>query len=243
MGEIQVKSIYAGNLDELIVLNRDFEFLKRVTIPKNKKYEWKIGDKTVQDIQVMFIGKTGYGKSTTLNKLCGKRLFETDDVRSCTKILQEARYKIHAESTDCNYFSFCDLPGVGESETSDTVYCNQYRQMIRKSHCVVYLLNIDKRDLAIDEKVIGEVLRKYDATLHKVLFAINQVDKVEPLSRTRPFVPTTSQWKTISAIMQKFSERLKLNPNKLVFYSALEGYNLGKLLSNILTIVHEQLYQ
>ncbi len=78
---------------------------------------------------VVFIGKTGYGKSTTLNCLLGKDIFETDDIRSCTK---ESDYALLI--TNNKGIVFCDLPGIGETRDADTKYRNEYYQFTKVSH-------------------------------------------------------------------------------------------------------------
>lgn len=68
----------------------------------------------------MFIGKTGYEKSTTLNTLVGKQVFDTDDVNVCTKDLYNSMYRINTSNP--SFFVISDLSGVGESNYADNHY-------------------------------------------------------------------------------------------------------------------------
>ena len=76
----------------------------------------------------MFIGKTGYGKSTTLNKLVGSNVFETSDVSVCTKDLYNSMYRISPHIP--SFFVISDLPGIGESNYADNHYYDWYKEML-----------------------------------------------------------------------------------------------------------------
>lgn len=42
-------------------------------------------DRKTEDYQVLFMGKSGYGKSSTINALIGQNAMITSDVEACTK--------------------------------------------------------------------------------------------------------------------------------------------------------------
>ena len=92
---------HEAEISELINRHPNFSFLKNEHITKDEYHTWRKNDKfwgydnkTTYGLQVMFIGKTGYGKSTTLNKIVGKNVFETSDVSVCTKDLYNSMYRI-----------------------------------------------------------------------------------------------------------------------------------------------------
>lgn len=92
---------YEAEIDEWIKKYPCFSYLKNIKFPQDDNHRWTTNDshwnyvdKTTYELQVMFIGKTGYGKSTTLNKLVGSNVFETSDVSVCTKDLYNSMYRI-----------------------------------------------------------------------------------------------------------------------------------------------------
>jgi len=178
---LSVKIVQEENIDSLIRVFACFSFLKNVRIPRDNAILWDIKGNTGYCIQAMFIGKTGYGKSTTLNKICGKELFKTDEIQSCTKTVFSAEYKIHNKKN--HYFSLCDLPGMGESMDVDKIYAEYYTKMMEKSHCIIYVIRADQRDYYAKGMEILEPLLKNQKQLKKILLAVNYVDKIEPLKK------------------------------------------------------------
>jgi predicted GTPase len=234
----RVTSVHKSTIDEFILTAPQFSFLRNVNIREDNIYRWnRVSDNTVMYwIQVMFIGQTGYGKSATLNKICGKTFFKSDDINSCTKALYCSEYKIHTAKE--HYFSLCDLPGMGESSTADRQYAEWYDAMQKYTSCVVHILRADKRDFAIDRNIIN-ILRKNDPELKKVLFAINYADKIEPLSRSYPFEPSYEQIKNLELKKETSARDLGVARDKFIYYSATTRYNFDTLLDKISSIVVE----
>ena len=94
---LNVHPNYSDEIDNLIERFPCFDYLNHIEFPIYGDIKWnmtndKFGLKDVDGyaVQVMFIGKTGYGKSTTLNRIVGKDVFDTDDISSCTKELFSA---------------------------------------------------------------------------------------------------------------------------------------------------------
>lgn len=185
-------TVYIKNeaeIDEWIEKYPEFHFLKNIHIPMDEEYKWNTNDsfwgykdKITYSLQVMFIGKTGYGKSTTLNKLVGKEIFETSDVSVCTKELYTAMYRINKNVPA--FLMVSDLPGIGESNYADNHYYEWYKDTVDKSQVVVYILRADQRDFAVDEMIFSSLFENKEVR-KKVFIAINYADKVESLNRKR----------------------------------------------------------
>ncbi len=131
--------------------------------------------KDIENLQTMFIGQTGYGKSTLLNSILGEDVFKTDDINSCTKELQNALFWLDDEKK--TYLSLNDLPGIGESEVADVGYMKWYKGMLEKSSCIVYVLNADKRSHTPDFKVF-KALFEGNKMQSRVIIALTCADKV-----------------------------------------------------------------
>jgi predicted GTPase len=201
--------------------------LKNIALGESGDISWNMNGKNIFCMQVMFIGKTGYGKSTTLNKICGHKYFETDEIQSCTKKLFSCEYKISQLKE--HYLSLCDLPGIGESIATDKKYINWYGDMLKKSACVVYILRADQRDFAIDEKIINTIIINSKKITAKLVIGLNYADKIEPTSRVLPFIPNRDQLQNINRKRKIISKIFNIEIDRIISYSASEGYNISNL--------------
>ncbi len=225
---------YNSEINELCSMYPVFNFLKSTRLHESEDIKWNISGIESYDAQVMFIGKTGYGKSTTLNKIIGKDLFETSDTSSCTKQLFSAEYKLNNNQ----YFSFNDLPGVGESKLADTQYYEWYKGMLDKSYCVVYLLRADQRDYTVDQVLFKEMFKNLNER-KKVIVALNFADKIEPINRTSEL--TTAQ---LANLNKKVEEVKKLfEVKEVIYYSAALGLNIDILTEKIASVVRKVVYK
>lgn len=188
--------------------------------------EWNLDNDPIYELQVMFIGKTGYGKSTTLNKIVGKKVFESDDVQVCTKDLYSATYRIDKE----NFLSLSDLPGIGESNYADNQYYEWYRDMLKKSHCVVYLLRADQRDFAVDE-ILFKSMFTSDEDRKKVIFALNFAEKIEPISRENQL--SSQQILNLNKKVKEVAQIFNVSREDILYYSAKDNINLDVLMKKI----------
>lgn len=235
---LTVKIEYVSNIDELIRHYNKLRVFKNKNIVESTSISWDRGGITSYDLQTIFIGKTGYGKSTTLNKIIKNDVFETDDVSSCTKELHSAEFKINNSKE--YYLSLCDLPGVGESHRADKLYMDWYRKILLKSNCVVYVLRADQRDFSIDEKLFNDIFRNKEEK-KKVIIALNYIDKIEPINRKYPFTLTGQQLENVKEKVNTVSKIFGVNKKDIVYYSASENYNISVLMNKVAQKIDESL--
>lgn len=241
--DLTVHINYSAEINELINKFPTLNYLNGINIREESSINWYMNnsywnfeEKSVFQLQVMFIGKTGYGKSTTLNKIVGKNVFDTSDVESCTKDLYSANYRINKEK---NYFlALCDLPGVGESSSADKQYYEWYRDMLNRSHCVVYVLRADQRDFAIDEVLFSQMFPTKQMK-QKVIVALNYADKVEPINRSGKI--SDVQIKNLNRKIEVIENLFQINSDNIMYYSAMDNFNLDKLINKISTILQNSL--
>ncbi|PQK80956.1 GTPase family protein [Pantoea ananatis] len=122
------------------------------------------------------MGKTGVGKSSLCNALFQGNCSPISDVSSCTRDALRFRFSVGELS-----LTLIDLPGVGENQQRDKEYASLYQQLLPEIDLVLWIIKADDRALAIDEHFYRQVLG--DTLHHKVLFVINQADKIEPCHR------------------------------------------------------------
>lgn len=187
MSNITTKILHEGELTEL---DEKFHFLKNTDpfLPSYKDWHYThkhhLGYESLKKLNVIFIGQTGYGKSSLINKLIDKEIFETSDYKACTKILQSANYFLnHSKKHEklAYVFSFVDLPGIGESDKEDEKYLRWYQDYLKEASVIIYLFRADKRDHTQDEFFFNNVFKK--ELSNQLICVISQADKIEPLSR------------------------------------------------------------
>jgi small GTP-binding protein len=231
--DINVNVKYEALLDNLLMKYPCFYFLKNQTLKHSDKRKWHLEreDRLIYCLEVIFIGKTGYGKSTTVNHILGQQIFESSDIDSCTRECQSAMFQIH-NSTDLYYFSLADLPGIGESIALDRKYIELYSEYLKLSDTVVYLLRADQRDFAVDQDTFSRLFATKKQR-NKVIIALNSVDKIEPINRSKPFKPSQAQLENANKKMKIISDCFGISEDKILYYSATEEYNLDSLMKAI----------
>lgn len=187
MTDITTKILYEENIESL---GHRYKFLKDAELFSSAFRNWnytnthKLGYKSIKSLKIIFIGQTGYGKSSLINKLIKKDIFETSDYESCTKTLQSAVFFLHHKMKHENlayHLSFVDLPGIGENDKSDKQYLQWYQNYIEEAAVILYLFRADKRDHTQDEFFFKNVFNKNKSK--RLICVISQADKIEPLNR------------------------------------------------------------
>lgn len=224
---------HQGSIDELACCYDAFSQLKNAQVHRVPNRTWRNQESGVYsyDALAVFVGKTGYGKSSTVNAFFGKSVLKTSDVAACTRECQSLDFKL---SPECN-FSLGDLPGIGESEYRDQEYLKMYRDFLDFSTVVVYVLRADTRDYAVDEAAYKQLFNTY-ADRRKVVLALNYCDKIEPISRSMSVEPSSAQMQNIAKKLESVNG--VFNPvNRVIPYSAATGWNMNTLADTIVKIV------
>ncbi|MBL1210483.1 GTPase [Geminocystis sp. GBBB08] len=134
-----------------------------------------------KSISVVILGETGRGKSSLLNALFDAKL-ETSDIAPCTKQVQE----IIARGRSGSQIIFFDLPGIGESGSSDTEYLKWYLEHIRKCDLVILAIHIDDRSVTYLLNSFQQQLDTIDndedksAVLRKITIVLTKADLLSP---------------------------------------------------------------
>jgi predicted GTPase len=223
---------HRGHIDEISSRYQAFAKLKHAKI-KSSHLKWQ----NEQDgaisyhAQVAFFGKSGYGKSSTVNAFFGNSILKTSDVAACTRECQSLDFKL---SLDC-YLSLADFPGIGESEYRDKEYLKMYKDFLAASTVVVYVIRADTRDYSIDELAYQKVFPT-NTDKNKVIFALNCCDKIEPISRNYSFEPNFEQMNNIAKKVSSVKSIFK-PINNIIPYSAETGWNMNKLADAMVSVL------
>lgn len=230
--ELNVHIVYSAEICDLTYRYPCLSFLEHFFIPDTEMNQWVMNndywghkDKIVHELHVMVIGKTGYGKSSTLNRIIGYDKFETDDISVCTKDLYDAVFRLNKRQG--TFLSFCDMPGIGESNYADDQYYMWYRDMLEKSHCVLYVIRADQRDYAMDKMIFRHIFTD-NAKKEKVVLALNFADKVEPVNR-KSVELSSEQRANLKAKVDDVSKIFQISKRNIVYYSAATNLNVDIL--------------
>lgn len=233
--EIIKHCLYTGNIDEISTRYHAFSKFKYAKVKDVSHLKWinKDDDSISYDTQVVFFGKTGYGKSSTVNAFFGNYIVETSDVAHCTYECQCLDFEM---SRNC-YLSLTDFPGIGESEYKDEQYLKMYSDFLISSTAIVYVIRADTRDYSIDKSAYKRLF----ATLteqKKVIFALNYCDKIEPINRSYSSTPTREQMYNITQKVDLVRDIFR-PINEIIPYSAKTGWNMNKLADAIVKVISD----
>ena len=224
--ELKVNIMHESHIDVLIARYRYFEGFKDMVLTPKDRNIWNRKQGATYDAQVIFVGKTGYGKSTTINAIVGAGIMESRCNEPCTRVCQSVEYRLHPNKN--HYISFGDLPGIGESIEADRAYLELYSNFLRKTDLPVYILRADTRDWTVDEKAF-DILFKDGFSRSRVLVGLNYSDKIQPINRQYPFIPTCEQIGNIKEKIMAISKLFGVSERMIVPYSASENWNIREL--------------
>jgi len=173
---------------------------------------------------VSIMGQTGVGKTSLLKALFNKALFNqqmdrnilVDDVRPATR--QPGTYTIVGENGQI--LKINDLPGIGESQSTDQYLLDTYELYFQPSDLVLWAIQADKRSTAFDAQSLGNLLGRLDEQaqekfMSKMVFVLTKVDTLLPspwiMAYNNPSVWFTPGQETLELIKKKqefFQEQL-----------------------------------
>lgn len=178
--------------------------------------------------QIAIIGKTGVGKSTTINKLFDPQPnLPVDHIEPATKSIEILTLSLG----DRGHLIFVDCPGLGDSEEADNRNIKAYREILHQSDVAVWILKADERALGVDQNFIRQVLP--EELRRRLIVGINQIDKIEPGEWNLKYnLPSPEQEKSIPLRVEYVRKRFAeagIVPFAIIPYSAKKNRYLLKL--------------
>ncbi len=168
------------------------------------------------------MGKCGGGKSKLCNTLFKGDICAVSDVEACTREVQELKIKLGHRS-----LKILDIPGVGESTRRDEEYEMLYRKLMPELDLILWVIKGDDRAFSSDEYFYNNVIIPAGCK-SKVLFVLNQVDKVEPCHEwdRAGHLPSPAQQCNIEKKTIYLAEQFNVSERTVIAVSASEGYNI-----------------
>jgi predicted GTPase len=193
-------------------------------------------------MDIVLVGATGVGKSTTLNALLGAEEAKIGfGVDPETKNIKD--YLLN------KYIRLWDTPGLGDSPENDTTYKEEIAALLREEYStedgvcgglidlVLILLDASTRDLGtLYDLLETTIFTNIEAA--RVLFVINQADMAMSGRHWKGISPDEILEQFLEAqvdsIQRRIEESIKKNIRKPLFYSASNNFNLYSLFDYII---------
>jgi predicted GTPase len=201
-------------------------------------------------LTILFFGKTGVGKSSTLNQLFELN-WATDDAVACTK---EPQYTYLDFSHYKNYdlplnkkVRVVDMPGIAESIADDEVYLPFYEEWIPKVDSLVWVTQADTRAYKQDQIFLLKLTPLFPPSLHLTI-ALNKIDYLGVDENQKPFdierrEPSPDQLARLSdkvedvyqVFKEVIGESLSFTKKQIIPYTSIYGWGLQNLKHAIIT--------
>lgn len=171
------------------------------------------------------MGKSGAGKSSLCNAIFREKVCAVSDIEACTREVKELTIQFNSHT-----LKLVDIPGVGENESRDREYEELYRELIPCLDLILWIIKADDRAFSSDEHFYKNVVIPAGGET-KVLFVLNQVDKIEPFREwdSGNHQPSNSQRANIERKENYLKERFGFTEHPVISVSANEYWNINTL--------------
>lgn len=218
-------------------MNTNFEKYRKDDIEK------KLQKADFRPIDIMVVGVTGAGKSTTLNSLFHKEITKVGNGVD-PETMKLGTYKLN------DSFRIWDTPGLGDGIAKDQINKRRLTNLLCRSFrlgghvyglidMVLVIIEGANRDMGTTYKLLNEVIAP-NIQGERILVAINQADVAmkgrhwDRVNMVPDFELTEFLEKQAYSIQRRVKEATGVNIPKPVYYSAEYGYNVKSVLDFII---------
>ncbi len=180
---------------------------------------------------IAIIGKTGVGKSSTINSLFNVKL-GVSHFESCTQ--KATPIKITNGKGEIVIY---DMPGLGEDEEKDEEHKLEYKRVLPLCDVVLWIMNVADREMSSQQKYIRDVMTYLEGRL---VICANKADMVHPENWNMKYnVPSDEQNDILEKRIIDIRKKLltvvpNMNEEVIVYYSATKRYKLDALFGAML---------
>ncbi|KJS05345.1 MAG: hypothetical protein VR77_08850 [Flavobacteriales bacterium BRH_c54] len=225
----KIRSIFKPD-DDSNLNGHKIDFISDLPEVEKKKVLRMVEEKREKELnnhpKIAIIGKTGVGKSSTINNLFRVNL-GVSHFEACTKdaepvIISNGKGKI----------IIYDMPGLGEDLDKDEQHKKLYKKVLPQCDVVLWILNIADREMSSQQTHIKEISEYLENTL---VICANKADILEPSewieTQNLPSIAQEENLKKrIADIRKKLCKIIPdLEEDRIVYYSAKRKYRMNDL--------------